>query len=96
MSFSLSVSDKTLTLQKMESHLLFSLVILLPMAMLITVTSCSKDDKVEQPLSTNNANNASDTGDNSDQQVSKIVVTVDVDSTEQVGNFTTKKNAPRL
>ena len=85
----------------MKRNLLLLLMALLPMATLITITSCGDDDEIVQPPVNNNSNNGSNTddngsgdnnGDNSDsdnngQEVPDIVVVVNEDGTTSNGSI---------
>ena len=85
----------------MKSKFLLVLMALLPMATLITVTSCGDDDEIVQPPVNNNSNNGSNTDDNGSgdnngdnsgnentgQEVPEIVVVVNEDGTTSNGSI---------
>ena len=79
----------------MKRKFLLVLMALLPMATLITVTSCGDDEIVQPPVNTdgNNGSNTDDNGsgdnngDNSGQEVPEIVVVVNEDGTTSNGSI---------
>lgn len=71
----------------MKKHLLLVLMALLPMTMLITVTSCSGDDEVVQPPVDNNANNDKDNPSGNNGENLDIHVVVNDDGTTSNGSI---------
>ena len=76
----------------MRKRLLLVLMALLPMTVLITVTSCSKDEEVVQPQNGNETgNNDGDNNDGNNGQLDQeIVVTVDANGNADGGHIFTK------